>query len=40
LLRILEEDGAPKLGGATMRKRKPIMIASGSAVKIEIGSLF
>ena len=39
LLRILEDDGVPR-GGATMQKRKPIVIASGSAVAIEIGSLF
>ena len=39
LLRILEDDGAPG-GGATMQKRKPIVIASGSAAAIEIGSLF
>jgi predicted amidohydrolase len=40
LLRILEEDGAPGLGGATMQERKPIVIAIGSTVAIEIGSLF
>ena len=40
LLRILEEEGAPGLGGAVIKQKEPILIARGSAVAIEIGSLF